>query len=130
MQEEEEHMGSRAPNRSIVLIVEDEPLIQMLAMEIVERAGHTTLVASNASEALQILEQTPTIGVVFTDVKMPGVMDGTQLAWEIRNRWPHMGIVVASGYVPDTAIDLPEGVPFLAKPYHPVTLEKMISKAA
>lgn len=117
-------------NRGVVLIVEDEPLIQMLAMEIVERAGHATLVASNASEALEILEQTPDIDVVFTDVKMPGVMDGLQLAWEVRNRWPHVRIVVASGYVPNTTIDLPEGVPFLAKPYHPVTLEKMISTAA
>jgi YesN/AraC family two-component response regulator len=79
---------------------------------------------------LRTLEQPNAVTVVFTDVKMPGTMDGIQLAWEVRRRWPNVGVIVASGYVPDTTIDLPEGVPFLAKPYRPAPLERMLSHVA
>ena len=123
-------MASKVADRGLVLIVEDEALVQLLAAEIVEQAGYAVLLAGNASDALRILEQPNAVTIVFTDVKMPGAMDGVQLAWEVRKRWPGVGVIVASGYIPDATLDLPEGVPFLAKPYRPAPLEKMLSEMA
>lgn len=100
-----------------VLIVEDEPLLLMLAVDIVEEAGLAALEAHDADEALDILEQRGDIGIVFTDVNMPGSMSGTELASRIRDRWPPIQLLVTSGKRHVDAGQLPAGAVFIAKPY-------------
>jgi len=100
-----------------VLIVEDEPLLRMLAIDIVEEAGLAAVEACDAAEAIEILEKRPDIAVVFTDVNMPGSMSGMQLATIIRDRWPPVSLLVTSGKVQIDSKDLPDGTVFIAKPY-------------
>ena len=69
----------------------------MGAVLIVEEAGYEAVEASNADEAIRILEADPTIRLVFTDIDMPGSMDGLKLAHYVRGRWPPIKLIVASG---------------------------------
>jgi CheY-like chemotaxis protein len=106
-----------------VLIVEDEPLIRMGAVDIIEDAGFEVIEAASADEAIRILECRSDIRVVFTDIHMPGSMDGLKLAHAVRDRWPPIKIIVTSGRGLITEQDLPEGGRFFAKPYdlHEIT---------
>jgi CheY-like chemotaxis protein len=110
-------MGCAATKRPVVLVVEDEFLIRMHAAEMIEEAGFDVVEASNADEAVAILEARLDIAVVFTDIQMPGSMDGLKLARAVRNRWPPIHIVATSGLVDVRTGDLPEGGRFLPKPY-------------
>jgi two-component system, response regulator PdtaR len=83
--------------RSVVLGVEDENLIRSTAMDMVEEAGFEAIAASDADEAIQILESRYDIRAVLTDVQMPGSMDGLRLARVVRNRWPPVALIVTSG---------------------------------
>jgi CheY-like chemotaxis protein len=103
-----------------VLIVEDEPLVRLCAVSMVEEAGFEVVEATNADEAIRILESRSDIRVIFTDIHMPGSMDGLRLAHAVRDRWPPIKIIVTSGRGPVTKRDLPEGGLFFAKPYNPV----------
>lgn len=103
--------------RPVVLIVEDESLIRMNAFEMIEGAGFEVVEAGNADEAIEILQARPDIHVVFTDIQMPGSMDGLKLARFVRDRWPPIKIIATSGHVADRDVDLPEGGVFLPKPY-------------
>jgi two-component system, response regulator PdtaR len=100
-----------------VLIVEDEFLIALGAADLVQSAGYNTVEVSNADDAVCILEDRPDIGIVFTDIRMPGSMDGLELAHCIRNRWPPVKIIVTSGHHILRAGDLPDGGVFIPKPY-------------
>ena len=100
----------------VVLVVEDEPLLLMMAGEIVEDAGFEPILAHNADEAILILELRDDISIVFTDVRMPGSMDGIRLAAAVRDRWPPIKLVVVSGHVTG-ASELPAGTHFYRKPY-------------
>lgn len=102
----------------VALIVEDEPLLMMHAIDVVEDAGFEVIEARNADEAVAILESRGDIRVVLTDVNMPGSMDGVKLAWAVRDRWPPVVIIVMSGHVKPVTGDLPENVTFIAKPYN------------
>jgi CheY-like chemotaxis protein len=99
-----------------ILVVEDEPLIRLGLAELAEEWGYRALEASNADEALTVISREPDVGVVITDVDMPGSMDGLGLAHLIRDRWPAIGVIVTTGKVSVAASDLPAGVPFLQKP--------------
>ena len=101
----------------IVLIVEDEFLIRMHAVDMVRAAGFDVVEAANADEALVILEDRLDITLVFTDVQMPGSMDGLKLAAAVRDRWPPIKIVATSGQLKISEDDLPTGSRFLPKPY-------------
>jgi DNA-binding NtrC family response regulator len=103
--------------RTIVLVVEDEPLLLLMAGTIVEDAGLQPLYAGNADEAVAILEAHTDIRIVFTDVDMPGSMDGIKLAAAIRDRWPPISIIVVSGHAHVPLSDLPDGARFFSKPY-------------
>jgi CheY-like chemotaxis protein len=100
-----------------VLIVEDEALVRIGAVRIIEEAGFEVVEAANADEAIRILESRWDIRVVFTDIQMPGSMDGLKLAHAVRNRWPPIKIIVTSGLEFLTAQDLPDGARFFSKPY-------------
>ena len=103
--------------RPVVLVIEDEPLILMHALNIVSDAGFEALEARNADEAIRILESREDIRIVFTDINMPGSMDGLKLAHAVRHRWPPIQIIVASGYGSADKRDLPAGARFFKKPY-------------
>jgi two-component system, response regulator PdtaR len=105
------------PPRLVVLVVEDEPLLRELAAELVEEAGFAALEAGNAGEALALLDSRPDIALLFTDINMPGAMDGLKLARAVRDRWPAIGILVVSGQIRLRRSDLPSGSCFIAKPY-------------
>ncbi|QLH73009.1 response regulator [Rhodopseudomonas palustris] len=103
--------------RLIVLVVEDEPLLRMTAVDMVEEAGFTALEAADATEAIRILESRFDIRIVFTDIDMPRGIDGIRLAAVIRHRWPPIDIIVTSGHVDAGEVDLPARCKFLPKPY-------------
>ena len=102
----------------VILVVEDIPLIRMGAVDLLVEAGFQVLQAENADEAVRILENRPDIHLVFTDVGMPGSMDGIKLSHYIRNRWPPVKLIVASGKVALDAGKLPAGTRFFSKPYN------------
>src|ERR1700722_9107569 len=101
----------------VILIVEDEFLLRMDSAEVIENAGFEVVEASNADEAIAVLTARPDIHVVFTDIQMPGLMDGLKLARFVRDRWPPIKIVATSGRVMVGDDDLPDGSVFLPKPY-------------
>jgi two-component system, response regulator PdtaR len=100
-----------------ILIVEDDPFLRMLAVEFVNDAGFETLEACDADQAIAILESCSKIAVLFTDINMPGSMDGLQLAHVVSDRWPVIEILVASGRLRLRQADLPPNGRFLRKPY-------------
>ena len=107
------------PSRQVVLIVEDEALVRMTAVDMIEEAGFEILEAANADEAILLLEARRDITVVFTDIEMPGSMDGLRLAQAVRGRWPPIKIIATSGHYVVREGDLPSGGLFLRKPYSP-----------
>jgi two-component system, response regulator PdtaR len=108
---------SQTAHRSVVLIVEDEFLIRMDAVDMIEAGGFEVVEAKDADQAIEILEHRPDITVVFTDVHMPGSMDGLKLAAAVRGRWPPIKIVATSGKADLSSEDLPFGSRFVRKPY-------------
>jgi len=109
-------MSTAAGKPPVVLVVEDEPLLRMLAVEVVEEAGFIAIEARDADEAVVLLESRSDITLLFTDINMPGSMDGVKLAHAVRDRWPPIKIIVVSSRIPDR--DLPAGSRFFCKPYH------------
>jgi len=99
-----------------VLIVEDEPFIRMAAADIVADLGATPYEAADAGEALALLGAHPEIGLLFTDVNMPG-MDGVTLARRARELRPDVELLVTSGRGAIAESDLPKDGAFLPKPY-------------
>src|SRR5258708_17708672 len=109
-------MGRPASKRPVVLIVEDEFLLRMDAVGMIADAGFEVVEAANADDAIEILEARRDISVVFTDIQMPGSMDGLKLARAVRGRWPPIKTVATSRLVDVGEKDLPEGDRFLRKP--------------
>jgi CheY-like chemotaxis protein len=107
----------RNPPVPVVLIVEDEALLRLLAVEMVEEAGFVALEAADADQAVVLLESRPDICLLFTDINMPGSMDGLKLAHAVSNRWPPIKIIVVSGAVRPKPSELPLDCCFLGKPY-------------
>jgi CheY-like chemotaxis protein len=106
-----------------ILIVEDEAIISLELISWFEELGMTPLAASNADEAIALLEKHPEIELVLTDVKMPGgSIDGLGLAHHVRNRWPPVKIIILSGVLQIDDVQLPLSSIFLTKPCAPETL--------
>ena len=104
---------------AVVLVVEDEPIQRMMAADMAYDAGFHVIEAANAEEAVAILATRTDIRLVFTDIDMPGSMDGMRLAAAIRDRWPPIEIILTSGRVaPDHSV-LPPRAVFFSKPYRP-----------
>ena len=119
--------NSPAASRT-VLVVEDEKLIRMLAADSLEDSGYRVLEAADAAEALRILEEHDEIDVLFTDVNMPGPMDGIDLAGMMYDRRPDLGLIITSGRgTPDLA-RMPLTSIYLAKPYRPQQLAAAVEK--
>lgn len=106
-----------AHSKTIVLVVEDEPLVRMAIVDHLEDDGFTVLEAADADRAIEILIKNLDVRIVFTDIDMPGGMDGLKLAAAIRERWPPIKIVVTSGHRKVKVGDLPVEARFVSKPY-------------
>jgi PAS domain S-box-containing protein len=116
----------------VVLIVEDDALVRKYVVTQVGSLGYTTLEASNAAEALRIIDNTATIDLLFTDVIMPGSMNGRQLADEALKRRPALKTLFTSGYTENAIVHhgrLDTGVLLLAKPYRKSDMARMIRLA-
>jgi CheY-like chemotaxis protein len=105
-------------NRSI-LVVDDEPIIRLNLAVFFEDEGFKVYEAGDADEAIAILDATPSIQVVLTDIQMPGSMDGVRLAHYVRDRYPPTLLIVASGAINPTPAELPPNTMFVAKPFDP-----------
>src|SRR6187551_879312 len=103
--------------RAVILVVEDDVLLRMDAAEMIAAGEFDVIEAANADEAIAILETRLDITAVFTDIQMPGSMDGLRLAAAVRDRWPPIKIVVTSGHMQVDPSELPDGGMFFAKPY-------------
>jgi two-component system, response regulator PdtaR len=98
-----------------VLIVEDEVLIRDFIVEALEKAGFSVVAAKDADQAIAILENRQDIHLLFTDIDMPGSMDGLKLATAVRDRWPPVHIIITTGKV--RPLQIPENALFIPKPY-------------
>lgn len=98
------------------MVVDDEALIRLTVIDALEDAGFEVIEAGTADEAMDIIDDL-TIHFLFTDIQMPGLNSGVDLAREVANRFPEAGIIVASGRVNPDDIDLPPSAEFLGKPY-------------
>jgi CheY-like chemotaxis protein len=100
----------------VVLIVEDEMVLRMRAVDMVEDAGYTPIEAMDAAEAVAILESRSDVALMCTDIQMPGEMDGVGLAHAVHARWPTIRIIVVSGQLDLPHLDLPPRSRFFGKP--------------
>jgi two-component system, response regulator PdtaR len=112
----------------VVLVVDDEEILCSLAVALVEDAGFQAVEAANADQAMAILEKRPDITMLFTDVNMPGSMNGLKLAHAVRNRWPPIKILIVSGHVDLREGDIPTHSRFFRKPYQPeMVISELVS---
>ena len=116
--------------RSIILVVEDEPLLRLAAVDMVEDAGFDAVEAADAAHAVRILESRTDIRIVFTDIDMPHGMDGVRLAACIRDRWPPVVIILTSGHYDGSSLNLPPHSLFFPKPYRESEVVAAFRRAA
>src|SRR5829696_1604165 len=123
-------MGQAATEDTpVVLLVEDEPLVRMTAADELEEAGFHVLEAANADVALKVLEaRSDEVQVLFTDIDMPGSMDGMALAEQVHRRWPHVLLLISSGYARPHPDEIPDHGHFVPKPYIGATLVRHITE--
>jgi len=100
-----------------VLVVEDEALIRMDIADQLEREGFFVFEAANADQAIVVLNAEPSVRIMFTDIDMPGSMDGLKLAAAVRKRFPPVQIIVTSGHRMVEINEMPDGSVFFGKPY-------------
>lgn len=112
--------------RPIVLVVEDEPIVRLVARDTLEESGFEVIEAQTADEAVATLDERHDIAAVFTDVHMPGAVDGIELARMAPERWPGLKVCVTSGRARPDVADLPPDALFVPKPYHPGWLAKAL----
>jgi CheY-like chemotaxis protein len=101
---------------AVILVVEDEMLLRMRVVDMVEDAGYTSVEAVDADQAVAILESRSDIALLFTDIQMPGAMDGLALARSVHKRWPPIKIILVSGQLQLSSGDIPPDSRFFGKP--------------
>ena len=111
-----------------ILVVDDELFVRLMAVDALSDAGWDTVEAANADEAVELLEHCDDIDILFTDIRMPGSMDGLALAALVRDRWPDLRVIVTSGHITSPEID--PSTPFLSKPYRTNALTDRIAEVA
>ncbi|KXV21164.1 response regulator [Gluconobacter japonicus] len=109
--------GNYLTERKNVLVVEDQALLRFLAADMLEDAGYNPILAATGDEAMDILLKGETVDLVFSDVNMPGRINGLDLAETVVQRWPNIGVVLTSGAFLKGQRILPEKTAFLPKPY-------------
>ena len=115
---------------AIVLVVEDEGFVRMVAVDMLEDEGFTVLEVATADDAWPLLEGRSDIDVLFTDINMPGRMDGLTLAARVAERWPHIRLVLTSGRRGLSTHEIPDHGQFVQKPYDHSDLVSAIAQAA
>jgi DNA-binding NtrC family response regulator len=105
------------PLGPVVLLVEDELFVRMATADALEDAGFEVIETANVQAAQEVLLRRTDIRVLFTDVRMPGPMNGLELASLVRSRWPHISVVITSGHLESGHSLLPQEAVFIAKPY-------------
>lgn len=111
---------TESSKQSLIMIVEDDVFERMGASDMFSHAGYDVLEASSAEEALAGFEENDAIDLLFTDVSMPGLMSGSDLAHQVAQRWPRVGIIMTSGR--RRPEPLPPNAHFYAKPYIPAAV--------
>jgi CheY-like chemotaxis protein len=111
-----------------VLVVEDETFIRMDVADMLRAAGFDIVEATNADQAIEMMECDSDIRLIFTDIDMPGSMNGLKLAAAVRERWPPVRIIATSGHFKLQAGDLPADARFFPKPYQPAQIINAIRK--
>ncbi len=117
-------MGKRAPPE--VLIVEDQSMTRMAAADAISDTGLHVREAGDADEALQAMDDYPDIGVLFTDIQMPGQINGLELAKQVHKDRPDVELIVTSGEIKVKDSELPDHGTFLSKPYHTSRLIEVV----
>lgn len=122
-------MTSSSDKRA-VLVVDDDPFVRLDAVDMVEDLGFVAYQAANADDAIALLEKHDDIRILFTDINMPGSMDGLKLAHAVRKRWPPLVIMIASGHANVAKEKLPRDGVFFPKPYSSATFVRELARAA
>jgi CheY-like chemotaxis protein len=112
--------------KDVVLVVEDETLVRMNSADLIRDLGFDVIEAVDADHAVLLLEQMPGITLLFTDVQMPGSMDGLRLAAVVKDRWPPIALLITFGQLHPPAADMPAGARFISKPYLPLQLRDQL----
>ncbi|PSJ43323.1 response regulator [Allosphingosinicella deserti] len=112
-----------------VLVVEDEALIRMMLADQLTADHFCVVEAENADVAMAMLRDRPEVSAVITDVRMPGTMDGLELARQISTCWPHLKVFITSGHITVGDPNLPPDAVFVPKPYTAGTFAKLLSQA-
>jgi DNA-binding NtrC family response regulator len=115
-------------SRRAILIVEDEAFIRYDLTDFFEDAGFQVFEADSADGAIALMRANPTIGIVLTDIQMPGSMDGIKLAHYLRERFPPALLFLASGAIKPTSAELPPGAIFVPKPFDPRFVLEVIER--
>jgi len=110
------------------LVVEDEPMTRMVAADAISEVGVKVYEASDSDEALHILGEHPKVSLLFTDIELPGGMDGRALAEEVHGVRPDVELIVTSGNNDVADSDLPDSGTFLSKPYRTEDLQNIVKK--
>jgi len=108
---------TKTPPEPLILVVEDEELLRLFAADLLEEHGFRVVEARNAAAALKMLEARDDVRLLFTDIQMPGTLDGMDLAREVHQRWPRVLLVITSGQKKPTEEEMPDHGRFVAKPY-------------
>jgi two-component system, response regulator PdtaR len=108
---------TKTPPEPLILVVEDEELLRLFAADLLEEHGFRVVEARNAAAALKVLETRDDVRLLFTDIQMPGTLDGMDLAREVHQRWPRVLLVITSGQKKPTEEEMPDHGRFVAKPY-------------
>jgi len=107
-------------------VVEDDLIVRMDIVDSLEEAGFKSVEVGSATKAISVLESRSDIRVIFTDIEMPGTMDGLALSHYVRHRWPPTIIVISSGKRRPSPDELPANVEFISKPYHSTKLANVL----
>ena len=105
-------------DKTTILVVEDEALIRMVSADVLADAGYRVLEAQDADEAIEIMERADHVELLFTDIRMPGSMDGLELASFVHAHWPDVRLLVTSAHRSLSASEIPDDGRFVAKPYN------------
>jgi CheY-like chemotaxis protein len=123
-------MGQAKPKRRTALVVEDDAELRWLTATLLEESELDIVECESAEAALAImLIRGPDVTMVFADIRLPGVMDGVDLAREVKMRWPHLTVVLTSGNPGERINHLPPGVLYMPKPWQPLNVLMVAERA-
>jgi two-component system, response regulator PdtaR len=110
-------MHQNSHDSPVILLVEDEQLLRLCAADLLEERGFQVLEAPDADEALRIMAERPDVRLLFTDIQMPGALNGMDLARKVHEQWPKVKLLITSGDLKPSEADIPDHGHFIGKPY-------------